>query len=111
MTSVKSGLLPAVQETRTVGASGTNSTVYTAACRAGGGAGVNVHNVTIPAGTLAARFALYDDDTIGRFGFGSGPDRGLACQYAHLERQRRLQRARAADQSGRRQLQGVRDRL
>ena len=65
MTSVKSGLLPAVQETRTVGSSGTNSTVYTAACRAGGGAGVNVHDVTIPAGTMLARFALFDEDTAG----------------------------------------------
>jgi subtilisin family serine protease len=65
MTSVKSGLLPATQESRTVGAAGTNSTVYTAACRAGGGAGVNVHNVTIPAGTMVARFALFDDDTAG----------------------------------------------
>ena len=65
MTSVKSGLLPATQETRTVGPAGTNSTVYTAACRAGGGAGVNVHQLTIPAGTMHARFALYDEDTAG----------------------------------------------
>ncbi|MFL6658247.1 MAG: S8 family serine peptidase, partial [Massilia sp.] len=65
MTSVKSGMLPATQETRTIGAAGTNSTVYTAACRAGGGQGVNVTNVTIPAGTLQARFALFDDDTQG----------------------------------------------
>ena len=65
MTSVKSGLLPAVQEARTVGEAGTNSTVYTAACRAGGGAGVNVHEVTIPAGTMLARFSLFNDDTEG----------------------------------------------
>jgi subtilisin family serine protease len=65
MTSVKSGLLAATQETRTVGAAGTNSTVYTAACRAGGGAGVNVHQVVVPAGTMLARFALFDDDTAG----------------------------------------------
>ncbi|SHH71166.1 S8 family peptidase [Massilia sp. CF038] len=65
LSAVKSGLLPAAQETRTVGAAGTNSTVYTAACRAGGGAGVNVHAVTIPAGTLAARFSLFDEDTAG----------------------------------------------
>jgi len=73
LTSVKSGMLPAVQETRTVGAAGTNSTAYTAACRAGGGAGVNVHNVTIPAGTMAARFSLFDDDTAG----GSNSDLDL----------------------------------
>ena len=65
MTSVKSGLLPATQETRTVGESGTVSSVYTAACRAGGGPGVNVHNVVIPAGTMLARFSLFDDDTSG----------------------------------------------
>ncbi|MES2321983.1 MAG: S8 family peptidase [Pseudomonadota bacterium] len=65
MTSIKSGLLPADVQTRTVGNAGTNSTVYTAACRAGGGAGVQVHNVTIPAGTLAARFSLFDADTQG----------------------------------------------
>lgn len=65
MTSVKSGLLPATQETRTVGESGTVSSVYTAACRAGGGPGVNVHEVVIPAGTMLARFSLFDDDTQG----------------------------------------------
>jgi hypothetical protein len=65
MTSVKSGLLPATQETRTVGAAGTDGTAYTAACRAGGGAGVNVHQFTIPAGTMLARFALFDADTAG----------------------------------------------
>jgi subtilisin family serine protease len=73
MTSVKSGLLPATQETRTVGSAGTNSTVYTNACKAGGGAGVNVHNVTIPAGTMLARFSLVDDDTAG----GSASDLDL----------------------------------
>jgi subtilisin family serine protease len=65
MTSVKSGLLPATQETRTVGSAGSDSTAYTAACRAGGGAGVNVHQVVVPAGTLLARFALFDEDTAG----------------------------------------------
>lgn len=65
LTSVKSGLLPAVQETRTVGEAGTVSSVYTAACRAGGGPGVNVHEVAIPAGTMVARFSLFDDDTQG----------------------------------------------
>jgi subtilisin family serine protease len=65
MGSVRSGLLPAAQESRVVGPSGTDSAVYTAACRAGGGAGVNVHTVNIAAGTLLARFALFDDDTAG----------------------------------------------
>ena len=62
---VKSGVLPAAQETRVVGSSGTDSAVYLAACRAGGGPGVNVHNFTVAAGTLAARWSLFDDDTAG----------------------------------------------
>lgn len=65
MTSVKSGLLPAAQDSRTVGAAGTDSAIYTAACRAGGGSGVNVHSVTVPAGTMLARFSLFDEDTQG----------------------------------------------
>jgi hypothetical protein len=65
MTTIKSGLLPATVETRTVGEAGTVAAVYTAACRAGGGPGVNVTEVTVPAGTMAARFALFDDDTAG----------------------------------------------
>ncbi|NHZ99508.1 S8 family serine peptidase [Massilia sp. CCM 8734] len=65
MTSVKSGLLPAVVETRSIGESGTDATVYQAACLAGGGPGVNVHTVNVPASTMAARFALFNDDTAG----------------------------------------------
>jgi subtilisin family serine protease len=65
LTSVKSGLLPATRSTATVGSSGTDSAVYLAACRAGGGTGVNVQNVVVPAGALLARFALFDDDTAG----------------------------------------------
>jgi subtilisin family serine protease len=65
MTKVTSGLLPATQQTRTVGESGTNSTVYLAACRAGGGPGVNVHEVTIAPNTMLARFSLFDEDTAG----------------------------------------------
>jgi hypothetical protein len=34
-------------------------------CYAGGAKGVNLHTVTIPAGTLAARFSLYDAETTG----------------------------------------------
>jgi subtilisin family serine protease len=58
----KSGLIPATEF---------NSTVVTApdtsnaVCTGGGGTGVNVHTVTIPAGTTRARFALYDSDTSG----------------------------------------------
>jgi len=69
----KSGVLPAVQEARQVGASGTDSAVYLAACRAGGGAGVNVHTVNVPAGTMAARWSLFDSDTEG----GSASDLDL----------------------------------
>ncbi len=65
MTSVKSGLLPAARDSRSVGAAGTDSAVYTAACRAGGGAGTNAHVVTIAAGTMLARFSLFDEDTEG----------------------------------------------
>ena len=70
---VKSGVLPAVQETRRVGESGTNSTVYLEACRAGGGAGVNVHTFDVPAGTIAARWSLFDSETEG----GSASDLDL----------------------------------
>jgi hypothetical protein len=62
---VKSGVLPAVQEAGVVGESGTDSAIYLAACRAGGGAGVKVHNFDIAAGTLAARWSLFDSDTGG----------------------------------------------
>lgn len=61
----KSGILPAVQETRRIGASGTNSAVYLAACQAGGGAGVNVHTFNVPAGTIGARWSLFNSDTEG----------------------------------------------
>ncbi|MDQ1816601.1 S8 family peptidase [Massilia sp. CCM 9210] len=65
MTAVKSGLLPAVVETRTIGESGTDGDIYQAACLAGGGPGVNVHTVNVPASTMAARFSLFNDDTSG----------------------------------------------
>ena len=58
----KSGLIPATEFSGTVvKAPNPDNSV----CAAGGGAGVNVHSVTIPAGTTAARFALYDSDTQG----------------------------------------------
>jgi hypothetical protein len=34
-------------------------------CQAGGGPGVNLHSITIPAGLMAVRFALFDEDTAG----------------------------------------------
>ena len=63
--SIKSGLQAAARDARVVGQSSTDSGVYVAACRDGGGNGVNVHNVTVASGTMAARFALYDEDTAG----------------------------------------------
>lgn len=62
MSSVKSALVPATVDTRVIGKAGAGTD---ATCAAGGGAGVNVHSVTIPAGTMAARFALFDSDTTG----------------------------------------------
>ncbi|MBY0557334.1 MAG: S8 family serine peptidase [Burkholderiaceae bacterium] len=65
MTSVKGGLLPATQEVRSIAkAANTASAALTAACAAGGGVGVVAHPVTIPAGTMLARFALFDSDTL-----------------------------------------------
>jgi subtilisin family serine protease len=58
----KSGLLPATEfNASIVKATNTANSV----CTGGGGTGVNVHTVTIPAGTALARFALYDSDTSG----------------------------------------------
>jgi subtilisin family serine protease len=64
MSSVKGGLIPATQESRVVGQANTTANT-TSQCAAGGATGVNVHTVTIPAGTLMARFALFDADTTG----------------------------------------------
>jgi len=62
MSTAKSGLIPATEFASTVvKATNTSNSV----CTGGGGTGVNVHTVTIPAGTTAARFALYDSDTSG----------------------------------------------
>ena len=63
LVGVKSGLIEAVSETRTIGQA--NNSTASASCKAGGATGVNVHNVVIPAGTLAARFATYDAETTG----------------------------------------------
>nr|WP_223279145.1 hypothetical protein [Janthinobacterium lividum] len=64
LVGVKSGLVEAVRQTRTIGQAVTGAAA-SAACKAGGATGVNVHNVVIPAGTLAARFATYDSETTG----------------------------------------------
>jgi subtilisin family serine protease len=63
LVAVKSGLLPAARETRSIGQADNNTA--SGSCTTGGAVGVNVHQVFIPAGTLAARFATYDDDTTG----------------------------------------------
>jgi hypothetical protein len=62
MSTAKSALIPATEfDSTVVKATNTSNSV----CTGGGGTGVNVHTVTIPAGTTAARFALYDSDTSG----------------------------------------------
>ena len=67
MSSVQGGLIAATPETRSIGkAPSTTSANLTAACAASGNSGVNVHKVTIPAGTMLARFALFDTETVGR---------------------------------------------
>ena len=63
LVGVKSGLIEAVREARTIGQA--NNSTASASCKAGGATGVNVHNVVIPAGTLVARFATYDAETTG----------------------------------------------
>ena len=68
MTAAKA-LTPAVVDTRVVQQADTNANTSNQ-CYAGGTTGVNLHTVTIPAGTLAARFSLYDSDTSGA---ASGP--------------------------------------
>ncbi|MYM21072.1 S8 family serine peptidase [Duganella sp. FT135W] len=64
MSAVKGGLIPASKETRTV-VQGTALSTANAQCAAGGAAGVNLHTVSIPAGTIAARFSLFDDEVHG----------------------------------------------
>jgi subtilisin family serine protease len=64
MSAVKGGLLPATRESRAIGTANTNLS-NTALCQAGNATGVSLHPVTIPAGTLLARFSLFDADTTG----------------------------------------------
>ncbi|USX21633.1 S8 family serine peptidase [Oxalobacteraceae bacterium OTU3REALA1] len=63
MSAVK-GLQPATRETRSIATANTNMS-NAALCQAGAATGVNLHPVTIPAGTLLARFSLFDSDTTG----------------------------------------------
>jgi subtilisin family serine protease len=63
--NVKGGLVPATVDAPRVVTQADNSANNNLVCYNGGGAGVNVHTVTIPAGTLAARFSLFDTDTTG----------------------------------------------
>ncbi|MYM70278.1 S8 family serine peptidase [Pseudoduganella sp. FT55W] len=64
MSAVKGGLIPATKESRTV-AQGSSLSTANAQCAAGGSVGVNLHNVSIPSGTIAARFSLYDEEVQG----------------------------------------------
>jgi subtilisin family serine protease len=62
MTVSKGGLIAATQTERSVTPANTSAN-NTQVCYDGGGAGVNVHDFTVPAGTSAVRFALFDTDT------------------------------------------------
>jgi subtilisin family serine protease len=64
MSAVKGGLQPATRETRSIATANTGLS-NAALCQAGAATGVNLHPVTIPAGTLLARFSLFDSDTTG----------------------------------------------
>jgi subtilisin family serine protease len=64
MTVKKAGLKAATRNSGTVGVDHT-ADGGVAACMAGGGSGVNSFQVTVPAGALAARFSLKDEDTSG----------------------------------------------
>jgi len=73
MSAVKGGLIPASQETRTV-VQGSSLSTANAQCAAGGSDGVNLHTVSIPAGTIAARFSLFDSEVHGADGGTSDLD-------------------------------------
>jgi hypothetical protein len=64
LATMKGGLKPATRSAQSVGLDA-SADGGVAACAAGGSAGVRMHSVTVPAGALAARFALYDADTSG----------------------------------------------
>ena len=75
MTSIKGGLKAAQRTTDTV-VLNKSTDGGVAECMAGGSDSVKALNVTVPAGTLAARFALYDADTSGHAA-GSNDDLDL----------------------------------
>ncbi|GAA4030696.1 S8 family serine peptidase [Actimicrobium antarcticum] len=75
MSSIKGGLKAATRSTDTVGAN-SSADGGVAECKAGGSSSVKAVTVTVPAGALAARFALYDEDTSGYKG-GSFDDLDL----------------------------------
>ncbi|MBY0241074.1 MAG: S8 family serine peptidase [Burkholderiaceae bacterium] len=75
MTVKKAGLKAATRTSGTVGVDKTADSGV-AACMAGGGSGVTSTLVTIPAGALAARFSLKDEDTSG-FKAGASDDLDL----------------------------------
>jgi subtilisin family serine protease len=64
LSAVKGGLLPATRDSRAIATANT-ALSNAALCQAGNATGVNLHPVTIPAGTLLARFSLFDADTTG----------------------------------------------
>lgn len=63
--ALKSGLLPATRDTRSVGEATLDSDEMLQICRTGGNAGIVAHSVSIPANTMLARFSLFDADTSG----------------------------------------------
>ncbi|TFW17197.1 S8 family peptidase [Duganella callida] len=72
LTVKAAGLREATQDTYTL-AQNTSTDYGVAECAAGGNASVSYKRVTIPAGTVGARFSLYDEDTSG----GSADDLNL----------------------------------
>jgi hypothetical protein len=75
MTSIKGGLKAAQRSINTIGVN-KSSDGGVAECKAGGSDSVKAVSVTVPAGALAARFALYDADTSG-YAAGASDDLDL----------------------------------
>ena len=75
MTSVKGGLKAANRSVNTIGVNKA-SDGGVAECKAGGSDSVKAVRVAVPAGTLAARFGLYDADTSG-YAAGASDDLDL----------------------------------
>ena len=64
LTGVKGGVMPATQVDGAVGQkTDTSSASVLADCRAGGKPGATTHTITVPAGNLVTRVALFDADT------------------------------------------------